>query len=249
MQTNCFHECRQEVLFRNSICTKSSLSHSYITVITQNGYSALMLATREGRTEVVSLLREVGANTDLQNKVKLCTRRCGCGTLYVPSHCCLTTLVCAITQWNGYSALMLAAREGRTEVVSLLLEAGANTELQNMVKLCTRRCGFGTLYVPSNRCLTTFVCVITQKGYSALMLAVRWGRTEVVSLLLEAGANTELQNMVKCRCDLGILYQSVGRCSIYVRRDSGSEISRDHVQNAQTQRERLAKLSQRSQNH
>ncbi|CAI8032515.1 hypothetical protein GBAR_LOCUS18373, partial [Geodia barretti] len=39
---------------------------------------------------------------------------------------------------NGYSALMLATREGRTEVVSLLREAGANTELQNMVKLCTR---------------------------------------------------------------------------------------------------------------
>ena len=28
---------------------------------------------------------------------------------------------------------MMAAREGRTEVVSLLLEAGANTDLQNMV--------------------------------------------------------------------------------------------------------------------
>ena len=49
---------------------------------------------------------------------------------------------------------MLAAREGRAEVVSLLLEAGANTDLQNKVKLCTRRCGFGTLYIPSHRCLT-----------------------------------------------------------------------------------------------
>ena len=39
--------------------------------------------------------------------------------------------------------------------------------------------------------------VITQYGDSALMMAVRmWGRTEVVSLLLEAGANIDLQNKV-----------------------------------------------------
>ena len=38
--------------------------------------------------------------------------------------------------------------------------------------------------------------VITQNGYSALMMAARWGRTEVVSLLLEAKANTDLQNKV-----------------------------------------------------
>ena len=39
--------------------------------------------------------------------------------------------------------------------------------------------------------------VITQDGNSALMMAARWGRTEDVSLLLKAGANTVLQNKVK----------------------------------------------------
>ena len=38
--------------------------------------------------------------------------------------------------------------------------------------------------------------VITQDGESALMLAASWGMTEVVLLLLEAGANTDLQNNV-----------------------------------------------------
>ena len=38
----------------------------------QDGNFALMMATREGRTEVVSLLIEAGANTDLQNKVVSC---------------------------------------------------------------------------------------------------------------------------------------------------------------------------------
>ena len=41
--------------------------------------------------------------------------------------------------------------------------------------------------------------VITQNGDSALMMAAKEGRTEVVPLLLEAGANLHLQNKVKCR--------------------------------------------------
>ena len=41
-----------------------------MSVITQDGNSALIIAVREGRTEVVSLLLEAGANIDVQNKVK-----------------------------------------------------------------------------------------------------------------------------------------------------------------------------------
>ena len=41
-----------------------------MSVITQNKDTALMMASREGRIEVVSLLLEAGANTDLQNKVE-----------------------------------------------------------------------------------------------------------------------------------------------------------------------------------
>ena len=40
-----------------------------MSVITQDGESALMMAVSEGKTKVVSLLLEAGANTDLQNKV------------------------------------------------------------------------------------------------------------------------------------------------------------------------------------
>ena len=40
-----------------------------MSVITQNGESALMMAASRGRTEVVLLLLEAGANTDLQNNV------------------------------------------------------------------------------------------------------------------------------------------------------------------------------------
>ena len=38
--------------------------------------------------------------------------------------------------------------------------------------------------------------IITQSGESPLMLAARSGRTEVVSLVVEAGAALDLQDMV-----------------------------------------------------
>ena len=40
-----------------------------MSVITQDGESALMIAARLGRWDVFSLLLKAGANIDLQNKV------------------------------------------------------------------------------------------------------------------------------------------------------------------------------------
>ena len=51
--------------------------------------------------------------------------------------------VSSVIQQNGDSAMMIAARWGWTEVVSLLLKAGANKHLQNKVKyhlMCMRKC-------------------------------------------------------------------------------------------------------------
>ena len=52
-----------------NLSVKSSVSHYTLSVITQDGDSALMKAAKEGRTEVVPLLLDAEANTDLQNKV------------------------------------------------------------------------------------------------------------------------------------------------------------------------------------
>ena len=41
----------------------------HVSVITQDGDSALMMAAHEGMAEVVSLLLEAGANIDLHDKV------------------------------------------------------------------------------------------------------------------------------------------------------------------------------------
>ena len=48
----------------------------------------------------------------------------------------------------------------------------------------------------SNRCLTIHMSVITQSGEFPLMVALRRGETEVVSLLVKAGAALDLQDQV-----------------------------------------------------
>ena len=52
------------------------------------------------------------------------------------------------------------------------------------------------VHVPSQSSLTTHVCSIVQYGNSPLMEAVRNGRTEVVSLLVKAGAALDMKDQV-----------------------------------------------------
>ena len=49
-----------------------------------------------------------------------------------PISCCVRLHMSIISQ-DGWSALMCAASEGHTEVITQLLEAGANTDLQDKV--------------------------------------------------------------------------------------------------------------------
>ena len=63
------HTCSDGLVCDEPFCEVISVS-LHMSVITQNGDSALMMAARGwGRTEVVPLLLEDGANIDLQNKV------------------------------------------------------------------------------------------------------------------------------------------------------------------------------------
>ena len=65
----------------------------------------------------------------------------------------------------------------------------------NVYKVCGLVCDEPFCEVIS---VSLHMSVITQDGNSALMMASNgWGRTEVVSLLLKAGANTDLQNKVR----------------------------------------------------
>ena len=75
------HSCSDGLVCDEPFCKVISVS-LHMSVITQDGYSALMVAIKGwGRTEVIPLLLNAGANTDLRNKVK-CTYRRRCGSEY-----------------------------------------------------------------------------------------------------------------------------------------------------------------------
>ena len=82
------------------------------------------------------------------------------------------------------------------EAVTSLISAGADVNDVNQVR-------HGVCSVSPHTWSDGLVCdvslhmsVITQYGWSALILAARWGRTEVVSLLVKAGAALDLQDKV-----------------------------------------------------
>ena len=75
------------------------------------------------------------------------------------------------------------------EVVNSLITAGVDVNGRDRVRLYLR-------HITSHIVIGPFISVFTQDGDSVLMMAIRNGRTEVVSLLIEAGANIHLQNEV-----------------------------------------------------
>ena len=90
------------------------------------------------------------------------------------------------------------------EAVTSLISAGADVNDVNEVRhgVCSISphtlsdglvCNEPSLPVT---CVSLHMSVITQRRDSPLMVAVRWGRTEVVSLLVKAGAALDLQNKV-----------------------------------------------------
>ena len=123
-----------------------------------NGWTALTKAAFEGHLEIVRLLLESGANPDLKlvdaGLLKLKSRKNFLGS----------PVLSMLFHWGGISSVMLASCAGHVEIVSLLLETGADKNLQD------------------------------RDARTALILASEWGHFEIVRLLLEAGADKNLQD-------------------------------------------------------
>ena len=66
--------------------------------------------------------------------------------------------------WDGWTALMLAARNGHTEIARTLIEAGADVDTQD------------------------------RNGQTAMMLAAWYGHTEIARALIEAGADVDTRD-------------------------------------------------------
>ena len=89
----------------------------------------------------------------------------------------------------GCTALIYAANEDHTAMVLALVEAGADTNIRNEVRLCTCMLLFNK-----------FVIVVIQKkqdGATALIYAAGRGHTAMVQALVEAGADINIQGNVR----------------------------------------------------
>ena len=98
---------------------------------------------------------------------------------------------------------MLASKGGEWKIVNTLIAAGVDANHVNEVIGAV----YTSLYTSRPFCepitVALHMSVITQDGDSPLMMAASNGRTEVVALLVKAGANTDLQNKVSCMSGYG----------------------------------------------
>ncbi|MCE3238378.1 MAG: ankyrin repeat protein 29-like [Gammaproteobacteria bacterium] len=142
-----------------------SLSTAHINLRNDGGWSPLMLATANGKVQVVELLLQAGCNINLQNWD-------GCSALMLAAQYGNFEIVDLLIQKNahiniqsysGNSALILSAKNGYFDIVNLLIKRKAKLTLK------------------------------TQPGLSALMLAALHGHFEIVHLLIQSGAEVNLQ--------------------------------------------------------
>jgi len=165
------------------------------------GETPLMWAAVKGHTDIVKLLINKGA--DVNKLPKLYYKRS-----YKPSYFSIEKMKAdnivfddkTITgPLNSHPALILAAMEGHTDIVRLLLNAGADVNIQD-------RYDNTALIKASENGHTDIVKLLLKadakintedyKGCTALIFAAENGRTDVVQLLLEHDADTTVRKRV-----------------------------------------------------
>ena len=146
-----------EAAYTGNINTVKSFLEAGVDVNTQNanGETALMKAAQNGQTEIVRLLLEKGADVNIVATYTGPLPPTGHDDKGFPIFVDLRA-----PDYEGYTALEKAAYGGYTEIVRLLVAAGANVNKKSETH-----------------------------GYTALMRAAEEGHADTVKLLLEAGAD------------------------------------------------------------
>lgn len=141
----------------------------------------LILATIHGWADIVSQLISLGVDVNKPDGVHILTQEGECTPL---KHAVLNdrlqiaeALIAAgakvdAADFSGWTPLMNASVEGQTEIVSLLLNHGADPNIRIMSKGLSKK----------------------NKGETALILAARNAQAEVASLLIEAGADVNMDS-------------------------------------------------------
>ena len=108
-----------------------------------------------------------------------------------------------LSRQNGVTALYVASRNGRVEVVNILLQNGAHVDVQDEVEvfifhICStdRAVKLKAMYVSQEHDCDVFIFIIVQDKWTPLMMASQNGHVDVVNVLLQHGASVHLQNKV-----------------------------------------------------
>jgi ankyrin repeat protein len=143
--------------------------------------SALMLASREGHTDVVELLLKHGvdvdqrlqlahgAEPDNQTALFFASRKYPRVVKLLLEYGADTNL----SDWQGNTPLLVAAQKGELEIARLLLEHGADVNAKNK---------------------NEWAAVPDWRGITPLLFAAKRGELEIARLLLDHGADVNARN-------------------------------------------------------
>ena len=186
-------ECYQEILWLACWCGNFKICQAFVAKCRWVGLTplwgrALILACAFGHCEIVALLLERGFPQDLVHygEYSALAMACACNG----GHCEVVGLLLGRgadvdAAIDGESVLVSALKHEHTEVVRPLLERGAQVDLWDP-EVPWLLLGRGA-EVGLRDCVN---------GKSALMIASECGQCEVVKLLLDAGAQVDLQDKV-----------------------------------------------------
>uniref|UniRef100_A0A8C1K6P7 Kinase D-interacting substrate 220a n=1 Tax=Cyprinus carpio TaxID=7962 RepID=A0A8C1K6P7_CYPCA len=147
----------------------------------ENGQTALMLASEQGSLEIVQELIRRGANVNLDDIVSSSSK-----------HTQLSDTTLDIL--GGWSALMWAAYKGRLEVAHLLLEKGANPNITGQYSVYPIIWAAGRGHAEIVQLLLQHGAKVNcsdKYGTTPLIWAARKGHYDCVMHLLENGANVD----------------------------------------------------------
>lgn len=168
-QTELNKQLINKVKYRNNTKKLTKLLDAGADVNAENpiGETALMIAVQCGNTEAVKLLLDAGADPNIQDEL-------------------------------GLTALIKAAQGRTTEAVKLLLDRGADPNIKNIENDTALQ---RAILVDNMETIKLLIeheanpnIQRINSGWTALMLAAVRGRTEIMEMFIQAGADPDIKN-------------------------------------------------------